>query len=110
MQVGCVDRGAEVFTLAISGHTDADFAYEDGDRPDALRGRLDLAAAALRGPTRITLVSAGQTLVRSTLVINPGVPDEIQGQEVSWPLKRLAAHLRRQPLKQEIIELAAIEL
>lgn len=65
---------AEVYHVSFEGHTDTDFAYDDADRPDALRRRIELAAAATTGPTRVTLKLAGETVIRSELVLDPDGP------------------------------------
>ena len=50
-----VNVGAEVFTFAFAGHVSTDFAYEDTDRVEALRGRIDLAAAATEQAAHLLL-------------------------------------------------------
>jgi hypothetical protein len=104
-----VNAGAEVFHVIFEKHTDTDYAYEEEDRREALQGRIDLAAAATRGPTRVTLRLAGDVVVQSRLVVDPDGPNRSEGAAVSWPLRRLKALLQRRQLVEKIVDLPAID-
>lgn len=67
-----------------------------------------LAAAATRGPTRVTLRLAGDVVVQSRLVVDPDGPNRFEGAAVSWPLRRLKALLQRRQLVEKIVDLPAI--
>lgn len=86
--------GAEVFSLAFAGHCSYDFAYDDEDRPQALRGRIDLAVEAVNGPTRVICYRAGGTVIKSILMVNPDRPDSSQ-DVASYPIRRLKSFLKR---------------
>jgi hypothetical protein len=104
-----VHAGAEVYQVLFDGHTDTDYAYEDGDRVEALQGRIDLAAAATRGPTRVTVQLAGDVVVQSRLVVAPDGPNRLEGVAVSWPIRRLKARLRGRRLVKKILDLPAVD-
>ncbi|EWS99815.1 hypothetical protein N865_20680 [Intrasporangium oryzae NRRL B-24470] len=104
-----VHAGAEVYHLDFEGHTDTDFAYEDRDRIEAFQGRIDLAAAATRGPTRVTLRLGGGVVVHSQLVVDPDGPNRLEGRTTSWPLRRLKALLQGHRLVERVIDLPAVQ-
>lgn len=89
--------------LCLAGHDSTDYAYNDDDRPEALRGRVDLGAAATLGPTRVTLDRCGEVIVGSTMVIDPDSPSPREDSVVSWPFRRLNARLRGRRLTREVI-------
>jgi hypothetical protein len=103
-----VMRSAEVHFMDFAGHSSSDFAYEDDERIEALRGRLDLAVQATLGPTRVTLDRAGEVIVRSVMVIDPDGPREEQDTIVTRPLDRLAARLRGSHVVREVLEFRAV--
>ncbi|HQZ00986.1 MAG TPA: hypothetical protein PLQ63_13385 [Propionicimonas sp.] len=103
-----VFAGAEVFFFEFAGHDSVDFAYDDEERPEALQERIDLAAAATLGPTRVTLDRAGDSVVRSTLVIDPDGPSPRENYGGTWPLRRLKARLRGRRIIRQVIDLPAI--
>jgi hypothetical protein len=88
-----VNTGAEVFCFAFAGHHSHDFAYEDDDRPETLRERIDLAVEAISGPTRVILEQAGGTTIKSTLIVNPDGSNSRQ-DGVSYPIRRLKYFLK----------------
>ncbi|GAA1241063.1 hypothetical protein GCM10009657_16080 [Oryzihumus leptocrescens] len=104
-----VHAGAEVYNVIFEGHTDTEYAYADDDRGEALQGRIDLAVAATRGPTRVTLRIAGGVAVASRLEVDPAGPNRLEGVAVSWALRRLKALLRGRRLVEKVVELPAIE-
>lgn len=104
-----VHAGAEVYNVIFEGHADTDDAYADDDRRKALQGRIDLAAAATRGPTRVTLRMAGGVVVASRLVVDPAGPNRLEGVAVFWPLRRLKALLQGRRLVEKVVDLPAIE-
>lgn len=101
-----VYTGAEVFLFDFSGHSSADFAYDDEDRPATLQERIDIAVAATLGPTRVTLDFDRDVIVASTLVIDPDgqSPHEYS---LSWPLRRLKARVRGRRISRQVIDLPA---
>jgi hypothetical protein len=103
-----VFAGAEVFILEFAGHESADFAYDDKDRPETLQERIDLAAAATLGPSRVTLDRAGDIVVGSTLVIDPDGPSPRENCGGTWPLRRLKARLRGRRIIRQVIDFPAI--
>lgn len=102
-----VFAGAEVFLFDFAGHGSTEFAYEDEDRPETLKERIDLAAAATNGPTRVALDWAGAVIVGSTLVIDPDGLGRREDVAVSWPLRRLKARLRVRRIVQQVIDFPA---
>jgi len=104
-----VHAGAEVYSVMFEGHIDTDYAYQDEHRREALQGRIDLAAAATRGPTRVTLRLAGDVVVQSELIVDPDGPNRLEGMTTSWPLRRLKALLRGRTLVERIVDLPAVE-
>lgn len=102
-----VNAGAEVFLVGFCGHSSADFAYDDEDRPESLQERIDLAVAATLGPTRVTLDFDGDVIVGSTLVIDPDGPNPRENGPVSWPIRRLKARVRGRRISRQVIELPA---
>lgn len=104
-----VHAGAEVYSVIFEGHIDIDYAYQDEDRREALQGRIDLAVAATRGPTRVALRLAGDVVVRSELVVDPDGPNRLEVVTASWPLRHLKALLRGRTLVEKIVDLPAIE-
>jgi hypothetical protein len=103
-----VFAGAEVFIFEFAGHESVDFAYDDTDRPETLQERVDLAAAATLGPTRVTLDRAGDIIVGSTLVIDPDGPSIREDCSGTRPLRRLEARLRRRRIIRQVIDFPAI--
>jgi hypothetical protein len=103
-----VFRGAEVYFIDFAGHSSADFAYDDEDRPQALQGRIELAIRATLGPTRVLLERAGEVIVRSVMVLDPDGPNPEQDTIVTRPVPRLAARLRGQQVTREVLEFTAI--
>ena len=103
-----VFAGAEVFIFEFAGHESVDFAYDDTDRPETLQERVDLAAAATLGPTRVTLDRAGDIIVGSTLVIDPDGPNLREDCSGTRPLRRLEARLRRRRIIRQVIDFPAI--
>jgi hypothetical protein len=103
-----VHASVEVYEVTFEGHEDTDYAYEDKDRRDVLQGRIDLAAAATAGHTRVTLRLDGDTVVQSRLVIDPGGPNRLEGVAVSWPLRKLDARLHGRHLVDRVVDLPAI--
>ena len=103
-----VFAGAEVFILEFAGYDSTDFAYDDGDRPETLQERIDLAAAVTFGPTRVTLDCAGDIVVGSSLVIDPDGPSPRENPGGTWPLRRLKARLRRRRIIRQVIDFPAI--
>ncbi len=99
---------AEVYHVSFEGHTDTDFAYDDADRPDALRGRIELAAAATTGPTRVTLKLAGETVIRSEVVLDPDGPGPLEAGPVYYPLQRLKAFLCHRRVVEKVLDYPAI--
>jgi hypothetical protein len=100
--------GAEVYVMSFQGHTDADFAYNDEDRLEALEGRIELAAAATQGPTQVILEFAGDSVVGSRLLIgSAGLTAQAEAFH-SWPLRRLKAHLFHRQITQRIIDLPGV--
>jgi hypothetical protein len=102
-----VYAGAEVFLFDFSGHSSADFAYDDEDRPATLQQRIDLAIAATLGPTRVTLDFDRDVIVASTLVIDPDGLSPREYSPVSWPLRRLKARVRGRRISRQVIDLPA---
>ena len=101
-----VNSGAEVFSFVFGGHHSHDFAHDDADRLQTLRDRIDRAVEAACGPTRVVLERAGDTLVKSTLVIDPDGP--APRQEVStYPLRRLAAIVAARRVVRTVTDHAA---
>ena len=96
--------GAEVFSVTFAGHVSTDYAYDDADRPDTLRERIEFAVAAATGPTRVTLERAGAALVGSTLVLHPDSSTPRHDTKVSWPLRRLKARLRGSRILREVLD------
>ena len=83
-----VNSVAEVFSFTFAGHLSHEFAYRDQDRSETLQERIDLAAEAASGPTRVTRDRRGGITVRSTLVVDPDGPHS-RPDVVSYPLRRL---------------------
>ncbi len=104
-----VNAGAEVFHVDFAGHTNTDFAYDDGDRLEAFQECIDLAAAVTRGPTRVTLGLVGDVVVRSRLVVDPDGPSRLEGGAVSYPLRRLEAFFRGEGVVERVVDLPAID-
>lgn len=100
-----VHASAEVYQVAFEGHEDTDYAYDDEDRLEALQGRINLAAAATAGPTRVTLWVDGDVVVQSRLVVDPYGPNRLEGVAVSWPLRKLVARLHRRRLVERVVDL-----
>lgn len=96
--------GAQVFTAAFAGHVSTDHAYDDGARPEALQGRIELAVAATTGPTRVILERAGDAVLASTLVLDPESSSARQDTKVTWPLRRLKARLRGRRIVPEVLD------
>ncbi|MGZ4685018.1 MAG: hypothetical protein ACXVYY_02830 [Oryzihumus sp.] len=88
-----VNSAAEVFSFAFAGHVGHDFAYEDVDRPEALRERIDLAVDAASGPTRVIRRRRGGMTLESTLVLDPDGPHPHR-DTVSYPVRRLRSRVR----------------
>lgn len=101
-----VNAGAEVFSFAFAGHYSHDFAYEDEDRPEALRERIDLAVEAARGPTRVICDQAGGTIIESTLIVNPDGPNSRE-DFASYPIRRLKFFLKRTQVTRNVTDFPA---
>lgn len=99
-----VNAGAEVFCFTFADHVGTDFAYEDADRAEALKERIDLAAAATLGPTRVVLDRCGDLTVGSSLVVDPDGVSPLEDTVVNWPLRRLKARLRGGRTTRQVIE------
>lgn len=99
-----VNAGAEVFCFTFAEHVGTAFAYEDADRAEALKERIDLAAAATLGPTRVVLDRCGDLTVGSSLVVDPDGVSPREDTVVSWPLRRLKARLRGGRTTRQVIE------
>ena len=104
-----VNAGAEVFCFTFAGHVSTDFAYDDADRVEALRDRIDLAAAATLGPTRVVLERCRELTLRSTLVMDPDGVSRREDAVVSWPLRRLKARLTRGRISRQVIDFPFVE-
>ena len=102
-----VNSGAEVFGFSFAGHVSHDFAYRDDDRPEALQDRIDLAAEATSGPTRVIRDCAGEITVRSTLVVDPDGPHPRPDGVVSYPLRRIKSRLRGTRITREVADFPA---
>lgn len=83
--------GAEVFSFVFAGHVSTDFVYTDADRAETLRERIDLAVAAITGPTRVICDGAAGVIVRSTLIFDYGGSDPHPDGVVGYPFRRLKA-------------------
>ena len=99
-----VNAGAEVFCVTFADHVGTDLAYEDADRAEALKERIDLAAAATLGPTRVVLDRCGDLTVGSSLVTNPDGVSPREDTVVSWPLRRFKARLRGGRITRQVTE------
>jgi hypothetical protein len=104
-----VPAGLELFFLEFQGFEDTDFAYDDDDRREVLKGRLSQAARAVRGPTRVVLERDGEKVVSCRLVlVGEGGDDSIDGPlATSYPFRRLAARLRFRRLVKTAIDVPA---
>ena len=103
-----VAAGAELYFLTFAGHTHTDFAYEDVDRPEVLASRIAVAAAATTGPTRVTLECAGDSLVRSRLVLDADGPGPHEDQFVSYPFTRLKTRLLCRRVVKQVLDFPAL--
>jgi hypothetical protein len=103
-----VFRGAEVYFTEFEGHSSVDYAYEDAEREDVLRGRIELAVAATLGPTRVIIDRDGDVIVRTLMVLDPDGPRREQDAILSWPLRRVSARLNRHQLTRETLDFAAV--
>jgi hypothetical protein len=101
-----VNAGAEVYSFAFAGHESHDFAYADEDRPETLRERIDLAAQAAGGPTRIIRDHAGGITIASILVMDPDGPQP-RRDVVSYPIRRLKSFLRGSRITRETVDFRA---
>ena len=54
--------------MGFMGHRSVDFAYEDEEGEDVLRGRIELDALATLGPTHAVLDRDVDLIVRSVMV------------------------------------------
>ncbi|WP_139142692.1 hypothetical protein [Humibacillus sp. DSM 29435] len=102
-----VQIGLEIFFLDFAGHRTADFAYTDRDRVEVLEQRLELAARATLGPTRVTLYRVDGQIVRSTMVIDPDGPDREEDTIMTTTGHFVARLLRRQVLP-EVLDFPAV--
>ena len=102
-----VNPGVEVFSFSFAGHVSHDCAYEDDDRLEVLQERIDLAAEATSGPTRVVRDRAGEITVRSALVVDPDGPHLRPDGVVSYPLRRLKARLRGTRITREVADFPA---
>jgi hypothetical protein len=101
-----VNSGAEVFRFSFAGHVSHELAYRDDDRPETLQERIDHAAEATSGPTRVIRDCAGEITVRSKLVVDPDGPHP-RPDGVSYPLRRLKARLRGSRITREVADFPA---
>lgn len=102
-----VNSGAEVFSFTFAGHLSHGFAYEDQDRSETLQERIDLAAEAASGPTRVIRDCRGGITVRSTLVVDPDGPYP-RPDVVSYPLRRLKSLFRAGRGTREVDDFPAV--
>ncbi|WP_460469001.1 hypothetical protein [Calidifontibacter terrae] len=104
-----VRPGLEVFSAEIAGHVGMDFAYDDADRAGVLLERLDVAARALIGPSRVVLRRAGGRVVGSSLVIDPDGAQPSFDSEIVDTIGRIRAalggHLK---VRDEVIDYAVL--
>jgi hypothetical protein len=101
-----VNAGAEVFAFAFAGHESHDFAYADEDRLETLRERIDLAAQAAGGPTRVIREQAGGATIKNTLVVDPDGSNPRQ-DVASYPVRRLKAFLKGSSITREAADFPA---
>lgn len=89
------------------GHSSVHFAYEDNDRPEVLRGRIDLAVRATLGPARVTLHRTREAIVKSELVIDPDGDHREPDAIVQLP-GYFTARLCRQQIIRKVLDFPAV--
>lgn len=98
-------RGAEVYVCDFSRHNSTDSAYDDADRRAAC-GVRRVGSGSLSprrfGSTTVVLELAGDRLIGSRMFLNASSPQLSEDTVVGWPLRRMAARLKRKATEERI--------